>query len=59
MNLIEFLKTYTKINNEFIDDFFGLYDTKDKYNFSINIVVIAKWFNMTIGHIKETLVYSY
>ena len=59
MNLIDFLKTYTKINNEFIDDFFGLYDTKDKYNFSINIDVIAKWFNMTIGHIKETLVYSY
>ena len=50
MYLIDFLKTYTKINNEFIDDFLGLYDTKDKYNFSININVIAKWFNMTIGN---------
>ena len=59
MDLIEFLKTYTKINNEFINDFFGLYDSQDKYNFSINIDVIAKWFNMTTGHIKETLLYSY
>jgi len=37
MDLITFLKTHTKINNEFIDDFFGLYESKDKYNFSINI----------------------
>ena len=59
MDLITFLKTHTKINNEFIDDFFGLYESKDKYNFSININAIAKWLNMTIGHIKETLVYSY
>lgn len=59
MNMIEFLKTHTKINNEFIDDFFGLYDSKDKYDFSINIDAVAKWFDMTPGHIKETLLYSY
>ena len=59
MNLIDFLKTHTKINNEFINDFFGLYDSKDKYNFTINIDAIAKWFNMTVGHIKDTLLYSY
>ena len=59
MDLITFLKTHTKISNDFIDDFFGLYDSKDKYNFSINIEAISKWFNMTKGHIKETLVNSY
>jgi len=59
MLLIDFLKTHTKINNDFIDDFFGLYNANDKYNFSINIEIIAKWFNMTTGHIKETLLYSY
>ena len=59
MDLIEFLKTHTKINNNFIDDFFGLYDSKDKYNFSINIEAIAKWLNMIVGHIKDTLLYSY
>ncbi len=59
MNLVDFLKTHTKINNQFIDDFFSLYDSKDKYNFSINIDVIAKWFNMRKGHIKDTLKESY
>ena len=59
MNLVIFLKTYTKIDNDFIDDFFSLYDSKDKYNFSINIIAIAKWFNMRKGHIKDTLKYSY
>ena len=59
MNMTDFLKTHTKINNEFIDDFFGFYDAKDRYNFSINIMAIAKWFNMTVGHIKDTLIYSY
>ncbi len=59
MDLIEFLKTYTKINNTFIDDFFSLYDSKDKYNFSINIDVIAKWFEMRKDNIKDTLVNSY
>ena len=59
MNLIDFLKTYTKINNEFIDDFFSLYDSKEKYNFSINIEAISKWFNMRKDHIKKTLTESY
>jgi phage anti-repressor protein len=59
MDLITFLKTHTKINNDFIDDFFGLYDPKDKYNFSINIDSIIKWFDMKKGHIKDTLEYSY
>jgi len=59
MDLITFLKTHTKINNEFIDDFFSFYDPKDKYNFSINIDSIIKWFNMKKGHIKDTLEYSY
>ena len=53
MDLVTFLKSFTKINNEFIDDFFSLYDSKDKYNFSINIVAIAKWFKMRKDHIKK------
>lgn len=59
MDLITFLKTHTKISNDFIDDFFGLYDSKDKYNFSINIDSIAKWFNMRKDTIKATLIESY
>ena len=59
MDLINFLKSYTKINNNFIDDFFSLYDSKNKYNFSINIEVIAKWFEMRKDNIKTTLKESY
>jgi hypothetical protein len=59
MDLVTFLKTHTKINNEFIDDFFGLYESKDKYNFSINIDSIVKWFIMRKDHIKKTLKESY
>jgi len=59
MKLIEFLKKYTKINNEFIDDFFGLYDEKDKYNFCINIDIISKWMNTRKSDLKETLINSY
>jgi hypothetical protein len=59
MDLITFLKTYTKISNDFIDDFFGLYDSKDKYNFSINIDSITKWFNIRKDTIKSILIESY
>ena len=59
MDLITFLKTHTKISNEFIDDFFSLYDTKEKYNFSINIESIIKWFNIRKDTIKSTLIESY
>jgi hypothetical protein len=59
MDIIEFLKTHTKINNDFIDDFFGLYKPEDKYNFSINLENIAKWMNSNKSDLKETLVNSY
>jgi len=59
MNLIEFLKIHTKISNDFIDDFFGLYDPNDKYNFAINLEDIAKWMNTNKSDLKETLINSY
>jgi hypothetical protein len=59
MDLVTFLKKYTKIDNNFIDDFFSLYDSKDKYNFSINIDVISKWFNIRKDVIKRTLTETY
>ncbi len=59
MELIDFLKTYSKINNKFIDDFFGLYNPNDKYNFAINLEIIAKWMDTNKGDLKETLVNSY
>ncbi len=59
MDLIKFLKTYTKINNEFIDDFFGMYNITQKYNFSIDIEKISKWMKIKKSDIKKTLLHSY
>ena len=59
MELIDFLKKYTKISNEFIDDFFGLYNEKDKFNFCIDLNVISKWMDTRKSDLKETLIKSY
>jgi phage anti-repressor protein len=59
MNLVDFLKTYSKISNEFIDDFFGMYSEDEKYDFSIDAEKVSKWMSITKAHIKETLDYSY
>lgn len=59
IDLLEFLKTHTKIDNSFIDDFFGLYDSKDKYNYCIDLEKIAKWMNAKKGNLKDTLMQSY
>ena len=42
MKLIDFLKTYSKISNKFIDDFFSLYDLDNKNNFIIDLTKVAK-----------------
>lgn len=59
MYLVDFLKTHTKINNDFIDDFFGLYDPKDKYNFCIDLENVVKWMDSLKGDLKDTLLNSY
>lgn len=57
--LIDFLKKYSKIDNRFIDDFFGLYDFKDKYNMIIDLDNVVKWLGASKGHLKATLLKSY
>ena len=59
MNLIEFLKTYSKISNKFIDDFFSLYDVDNINSFIINLDKISEWLNTKKGDLKETLTNSY
>ena len=59
-SLQEYLKKYSVINNEFINDFFSLYDRNTTENdFVVNIETIAKWLKTTKGHLKETLINSY
>ena len=35
--------------------FFGLYDPKDKYNFTIDVENVVKWLDMRKDHMKDTI----
>ena len=61
ISLKDFLKKYSTLSNDFIDDFYTIYDFNDYNNndFIINIDVISKWLDSKKGKIKETLVNSY
>ena len=61
MDIREFLKKFSTLNNNFIDDFYNIYDPdKNLLNdFSINIDTIAKWINTRKRKLKETLVNTY
>ena len=53
----QFLKKYSKLPNEFIDDFFRIAkESYDDNEFAINLTTISKWFGVTKGNLKRTLV---
>lgn len=60
MSFQDYLKKFTEIRNDFIDDFFGLY-TKDTTNtdFVINLDNVAKWLKTIKKVLKTTLKDSY
>ena len=61
LSLKDFLKKYSTLSNDFIDDFYSIYDFNQHNNndFIININVVAKWLGSLKGKIKETLVNTY
>lgn len=59
MELVDFLKKYSKINNKFIDDFFGMYDIKNKESYSVDLDKMAKWLKIRKSTIKKTLLKTY
>jgi phage anti-repressor protein len=61
MKLREFLKKFSTLNNDFIDDFYNIYDPDGTNNidFAIDIEIIAKWLNSKKGKLKETLINTY
>jgi len=59
MDLITFLKLHSKINNDFIDDFFGFYNYNNKYNFCVDLDKISNWMNTRKSDLKATLINSY
>ncbi len=59
-DLINFLKKYSNISNNFIDDFFSLYTVKtSKNDFVINLENVAKWLKTNRKELKKTLLRSY
>jgi len=61
ISLKDFLKKYSTLNNEFIDDFYLIYDFNEYNNddFIINIVIVAKWLGSRKSTIKDTLTNTY
>jgi phage anti-repressor protein len=61
INFKEFLKKYSNLNNEFIDDFYNIYDFNETNNndFIINLEIIIKWLNMKKMDLKKTLIRTY
>lgn len=61
LSLKDFLKKYSTLSNDFIDDFYNIYDFNQYNNndFIINIDIVAKWLGSLKGKIKETLVNTY
>ena len=60
ISLQDYLKKYSTISNQFIDDFFGLYDSKTKTSdYVLDLDVITKWLKSRKSDLKETLTNTY
>lgn len=60
MDLKDFLKKYSSIDNFFLDEFLGFYNINTKNNeFIINLEDVAKWLNTKKNKLKTTLQKSY
>jgi len=61
LSFIDFLKKYSKVPNQFIDDFFNLMDYKNIESTEkiVDLDKVIKWLAITKGMAKKTLVKSY
>lgn len=57
----DFLKKYSLLTNEFIEDFYKIYDynENDNNDFIIDLDIISKWLETRKNRLKETLNNSY
>jgi phage anti-repressor protein len=56
MKTTDFLKKYSTIDNQFIDDMYSFYDdSKNEYDFSIDLDKMAKWLEVKKEHLKRLL----
>ena len=59
-DLIKFLKKYSAVDDDFVDDFFGLYNASSRpSDFIVDLEIVAKWLLTRKSHLKKTLVESY
>lgn len=60
ISLPQYLKKYSTISSNFIDDFYNLYNyNTNETDFVINLEILAKWLKAEKKHLKETLKNSY
>jgi phage anti-repressor protein len=56
MKVTDFLKKYTSISHDFIDDFYSFYDDgKNEYEFVINLSQISLWLGVEKKNLKRML----
>lgn len=60
MKVTDFLKKYSLINGEFIDDFYSFYDDgRNEYDYTIDLNKLAFWLEIRKGHLKDLLVSNF
>jgi len=61
MDIKTFLKKFSTLSNDFIDDFYNIYNpnNNEMTDYPINLETVAKWLNVKKGKLKETLVNTY
>ena len=60
MKITTFLKKYSLIDNEFIDNFYSFYDEgKNEYDFTIKLDLVAKWLDVRKDVLKKLLISNF
>ena len=60
MKITEFLKKYSIIDNEFIDDFYTFYDEgKSEFDFTVSLELVANWLNVRKDVLKKLLLSNF
>jgi hypothetical protein len=56
--MVDFLKKYSTIPTQFIDDFYGIVKDYEELNYSfyISLDIVSRWMNQTKGNVKRTLI---
>jgi len=56
----DFIKKYSNIPSEFIDNFYSFYDEgKNEYDFTINLDLVAKWLDVRKDVLKKLLISNF